>query len=102
MFEIAVVNEPSVVEPPKFYCMMNLIRNLLAFVFIFFLAICRRKYCRLLFRAFINPLYTGVHCHCFMLSAPICRLRSVNSILFSSILMVILLANTVDPDQTPH
>ena len=37
-----------------------------------------------------------------MLSAPICRLRGVNSILFSSILMVILLANTVDPDQTPH
>ena len=51
-----------------------------------------------------NTLYTGGLFHCYMLDKSICHLRVVGSIL--SLLFYcwwnILLANSVDPDQTPY
>ena len=50
----------------------------------------------------LNQVYTGRLFHCLMLS--ICHLRGVGSILslLFYFLMGILLATTVDPDETPY
>ena len=55
-------------------------------------------------RYLLNPLYTGRPFHCYMLDASICHFRDVGSILtlLFQFLQKVLLANTVDPDQTPH
>ena len=47
---------------------------------------------------------TGRLFHCYMLGESICHLRGVGSILLHLLLFLwkILLADTVDPDQTPH
>ena len=53
----------------------------------------------------VNPLYTGRLFHCFMLDESICHCRyecQVYFVTFILFLIKILLANTVDPDQTPH
>ena len=52
----------------------------------------------------INPLYTGGLFHCYKLDKSICHFRGVGSIFVAFLLfsMEILLANNVDPDQTPH
>ena len=51
-----------------------------------------------------NPLYTGRLFNCYMLAESSCHFRSVwhNMSLLFYCLWKILLANTVDPDQTPH
>ena len=55
-------------------------------------------------RAGTNPLNTGGLFHCYMSEESICYFRGVGSILSFFILFEwkILIANTVDPDQTPH
>ena len=52
----------------------------------------------------INSLYTGGLFHCFILNEPIYHFRRVRSILSPVFCFEckILLANNVDPDQTPH
>ena len=49
-------------------------------------------------------MYTGRLFHLYMLDESICHLKGAGSILslFIYFLWRILLANTVDPDQTPH
>ena len=52
----------------------------------------------------LYPLYTGGLFHCYMLIESICTFRHVESILSLKFYFrwEILLANNVDPDQTPH
>ena len=49
-------------------------------------------------------MYTGRLFHCYMLDKSICHSRVVGSILSLSFYFwwKILLANNIDPDQTPH
>ena len=53
---------------------------------------------------FINPMYSGGLCHCYIMGKSICHFRGVGSVIcfYSRFLWKILLANNVDPDQTPH
>ena len=55
-------------------------------------------------QSLFNPLYTGRLFHCYMLDTSSCHCRGVRSILslLFYFLWNILLANNVDPDQTPH
>ena len=47
----------------------------------------------------LNPLYTGRLFHCFMLESPFVILGvKISFVAF----ILFLLANNVDPDQTPH
>ena len=52
----------------------------------------------------LNPLNTGGLFHCYILDESIFHFRDVGSIssLLFYFLWKILLANNVDPDQTPH
>ena len=51
-----------------------------------------------------NPIYTSRLFHCCMLDESTCQFRNVGSILsiLFFFLWKILVANNVDPNQTPH
>ena len=82
------------------------LQGLLATTSIPFTVICRIIWLRKGMISFdnVNPLYTGRLFYCYMLDESICHFRGIRSIL--SLVFYfwwkILLANTVDPDQTQH
>ena len=52
----------------------------------------------------LNPFYSGSLFRCYMLDESVCHFRGVGSILLLLFYFgwKILLANNVDPDQTPY
>ena len=57
-----------------------------------------------MFGCWFSSLYTNRLFHCYMLDESICYFKGIGSILslLFYFLWKILLANIVDPDQTPH
>ena len=84
-----MVNEPSVFEPLKFYCIF-VVRILRTF----------KVYHAVI--VMFDPLYTDTLFQYFMLDEFICHFRGGGSVLSLLFMMKVMLANPVDPDQTPH